>query len=87
MANTKSAQKMVRKIAKRTAQNTVYRTRMRSKIRKVREAIEKGEKTEAVEALRLAQPEIMKNGSRGIIHAKTASRKVSRLAKQVATLN
>ena len=86
MANTPSAKKATRKIARRTAANKVPRTRMRSFIRRVEEAIASGDKEAAVSALRDAQPQIMKAASKGIVHKNTASRKVSRLSHRVAAL-
>ena len=86
MANTPSAKKAARKIANRTAINKVPRTRMRSFVRRVEEAIGSGDKAAAEEALKDAQPHIMKAASRGIVHRNTASRKISRLARRVAAL-
>ena len=86
MANTKSAKKMVRKIAKRTEVNKARRSRMRSFIRSVEEAITAGNKSAALEALKNAEPAIMRNGQKGILHKRAASRKVSRLSKRVAKL-
>ena len=86
MANTPSAKKAARKIARRTAVNKVPRTRMRGFIRKVEEAIASGDKDAANEAFRAAQPQIMKAAQKGIVHKNTASRKVSRLAHRVAAL-
>ena len=86
MANTPSAKKAARKIARRTAVNKVPRTRMRGFIRKVEEAIASGDKDAASEAFRAAQPLIMKAAQKGIVHKNTASRKVSRLAHRVAAL-
>ena len=86
MANTKSAKKMVRKIAKRTEVNKARRSRMRSYIRSVEEAITAGNKSAAQEALKNAEPAIMRNGQKGILHKRAASRKVSRLSKRVAKL-
>ena len=86
MANTKSAKKMVRKIAKRTEVNKARRSRMRSFIRSVEEAITAGNKSAAQEALKSAEPAIMRNGQKGILHKRAASRKVSRLSKRVAKL-
>ncbi len=83
MANTKSAKKMVRKIARRTEVRTARRSRMRTFIRKVEEAIEGGDKKAAEAALKVAEPEIMRSVSRGILHQNTGSRKVSRLAGRV----
>ena len=86
MANTTSAKKAARKIARRTAINKVPRTRMRTFIRKVEEAIAAGDKEAARQALREAQPQIMKAASKGIVHRNTASRKVSRLAHRVEAI-
>ena len=86
MANTPSAKKAARKIARRTAMNKVPRSRMRGFIRKVEEAIASGDKDAAVAAFREAQPQIMKAAAKGIVHRNTASRKVSRLAHRVGSL-
>ena len=80
MANTSSAKKMVRKIAKRTDINRSRRSRMRTFLRKVEEAIASGDKTAALAALKAAEPEIMRAAQKGVIHRNTANRKVSRLA-------
>lgn len=86
MANTRSAKKMVRKIERRTAVNQARRSRMRTYIRKVEEAIAAGDKDAAQEALRVAQPEIMRAAGKGVIHANTSARKVSRLSRRVKAL-
>ncbi len=86
MANTRSAKKAVRVIARRTAINKARRSRMRTFIRKVEEAIAAGDQNEAGKALREAQPEIMRVVKHGIIHKNTASRKVSRLHARVKAL-
>ncbi|MGI9370919.1 MAG: 30S ribosomal protein S20 [Hyphomicrobiales bacterium] len=86
MANTVSAKKAVRKIEQRTAVNKNRRTRMRSQIRKVEEAIQAGDKAAAADALKAAQPEIMRNGQKGVIHKNTASRKVSRLSSRIKAI-
>jgi small subunit ribosomal protein S20 len=83
MANTPSAKKAARKIARRTAVNKTRRSRVRSFIRKVEEAVAAGNKTAAVEAFKAAEPEIMRAVSKGVIHKSTASRKVSRLSASV----
>jgi small subunit ribosomal protein S20 len=83
MANTKSAQKMVRKLKKRTDINTARRSRMRTFLRKVEDAIKSGDADAAKAALNEAQPELMRAAQKGIIHKNTASRKVSRLASRV----
>ena len=87
MANTVSAKKMTRKIAKRTAINRSRRSRMRTFLRKVEEAIASGNQTEAAAALRAAEPELMRAAQKGIVHKNTASRKVSRLASRIKTIS
>lgn len=83
MANTTSAKKAARKIARRTAINKMRRTRVRTAVRKVEDALAKGDATAAVAALKLAEPEIMRSVGKGILHRNTAARKVSRLTKRV----
>jgi len=83
MANTRSAKKMVRKIATRTERNRARRSRMRSQVRKVEEAISAGDQAAAQLALKDAQPEIMRCVTRGVMHKNTASRKISRLSRRV----
>jgi len=83
MANTTSAKKATRKIARRTAVAKSRRSRVRTFIRKVEEAIASGDKEAAQSALRAAQPELMRAASKGVLHTNTASRKVSRLARRV----
>ena len=87
MANTVSAKKMTRKIAKRTAINKSRRSRMRTFIRKVEEAIASGNQNEAIAARRAAEPEMMRAAQKGIVHANTASRKVSRLTHRIKALS
>jgi len=86
MANTKSAQKAARVIARRTEVNKTRRSRMRGFVRKVEEAIAAGDPKTAAEALRAAEPEMMRSAQKGVIHKLTASRKISRLSKRVAKL-
>ena len=86
MANTKSAKKAVRVIARRTLVNKTRRSRMRTFIRKVEEAIAEGNQVEATKALREAQPEVMRIVKFGILHKNTASRKISRLHARVKAL-
>lgn len=87
MANTRSAKKMVRKIATRTAVNTARRSRMRTYVRRVEEAIEAGDKEAAQTAFKEAQPEIMRAAGKGLIHKNTSARKVSRLSKRIKALS
>lgn len=83
MANTKSAKKAVRQTSRRTTANKTRRSRMRSSVRKVEEAIASGNKEAARAALKVAEPIIVRTAQKGMVHRKTASRKVSRLAKRV----
>ena len=86
MANTRSAKKMVRKIARRTEVNTARRSRMRTYIRKVEEAIASGDQKAAAEALKEAQPEIMRAAGKGVLHKNTSARKISRLSARVKAM-
>ena len=86
MANTVSAQKMTRKIAKRTVVNRARRSRMRTFLRKVEDAIASGDQAAATAALRAAEPEILRASQKGVIQKNTASRKVSRLTIRVRAL-
>lgn len=86
MANTASAKKATRKIARRTDVNKARRSRIRTFIRKVEEALAAGDKAAAQAAFQAAQPELMRAATKGVMHANTASRKVSRLAHRVKTL-
>ncbi len=87
MANTSSAKKAVRKIARRTDVNKARRSRVRTFIRKVEAAVADGDKDAANAALKQAQPEIMRAVSKGILKKNTASRKVSRLAAAVKAVS
>ena len=86
MANTKSARKATRKIARRTAVNKSRRTTMRNSVRKVEEAIASGDRAAATEAFKAAEPAIMRAAQRGTVHKNTASRNVSRLSHSIAKL-
>ncbi|HWJ73982.1 30S ribosomal protein S20 [Mesorhizobium sp. BR1-1-16] len=87
MANTPSAKKAARKIARRASVNRNRRSRMRTEVRKVEEAIASGNAATAAEALKKAQPELMRAAQKGVLHKNTASRKVSRLAARVKALS
>jgi small subunit ribosomal protein S20 len=86
MANTTSARKAARKIARRTEVNKARRSRMRSAVRVVEEAIASGDKNKALEAMKTAEPALMRAAHLGQLHKNTASRKVSRLTHQIAKL-
>jgi small subunit ribosomal protein S20 len=87
MANTTSAKKATRKMAARTDVNKARRTRVRGFIRKVEEAIASGDGKAANEALRAAQPEMMRAATKGVMHANTVSRKISRLSSRVKAVS
>ncbi len=87
MANTPSSKKRVRQIARRTKVNQARRSRIRSFIRKVEEAIASGDRQAAEAALRAAQPELMRGAGKGLLHRNTASRKVSRLHQRINALS
>ena len=86
MANTKSAKKAARQIARRTVINKARRTRVRSAVRKVEEAISAGDRTAALAAMAKAEPELVRAARNGIVHRNAAQRKVSRLAHRIAKL-
>ena len=86
MANTSSAKKATRKIAARTAVNKNRRSRVRTYVRKVEEAIASGDQAKATAAMQVAEPEIMRAVTKGVMHKNTASRKVSRLTARVKTV-
>jgi small subunit ribosomal protein S20 len=86
MPNIDSAKKRVRTTAKRTKINHARKTRVRGFVRKVEEALQKGDKAAAAAALKAAEPEIMRGVSKGVIHKNTGARKVSRLTKRLAKL-
>jgi small subunit ribosomal protein S20 len=86
MANTKSARKKTRVIARRTEINKSRRTGMRTELRKVEEAIASGNHGAATAALKAAEPQLMRAAQKGLIHKRSASRKVSRLSHRVAKL-
>ncbi len=86
MANTTSARKAARKIARRTEVNRARRSRMRNAVRNVEEAITSGDRNKALAALKAAEPALMRAARQGQVHRNTASRKVSRLTKQIAKL-
>ncbi|MEO0329158.1 MAG: 30S ribosomal protein S20 [Pseudomonadota bacterium] len=87
MANTPSAKKAVRKIARRTEVNKARRSRVRTYIRKVEEAISGGDQGAANAALKSAQPEIMRAVSKGVMNKNMAARKVSRLNASIKKIS
>ena len=87
MANSPQSKKRARQAQRRTLINKTRRTRIRTFIRKVEEAIIGGDQAVAQAALRAAQPEIMRGVTKGILHKNTASRKISRLSSRVKALS
>lgn len=87
MANTKSAKKAARQAIRRTEVNKARRSRMRTSVRKVEEAIAAGKQMEALEALKHAEPELMRAAQNGVVHPNNASRKISRLVRRIRTLS
>ncbi|QBR37929.1 30S ribosomal protein S20 [Leisingera sp. M527] len=86
MANSPQAKKRARQNEKRFAVNKARRSRIRTYLRKVEEAIASGDKEAATTALRAAQPELMRGVTKGVYHKNTASRKISRLSARVKAL-
>ena len=86
MANTRQSAKRARQNEKRFAINKARRSRIRTFLRKVEEAIASGDKGAAEAALRAAQPELMRGVTKGVYHKNTASRKMSRLSARVKAL-
>lgn len=87
MANSPQAKKRARQNERRFAINKARRSRIRTYLRKVEEAIASGDQDAAKEALRAAQPELMRGVTKGVVHKNTASRKISRLSARVKSLN
>ena len=86
MANTPQARKRIRRNQRRTLINGNRLGRIRTFVKKVEAAIATGDKAAAAEALKAAQPELARGVARGVVHKNTASRKLSRLTKRVASL-
>ena len=86
MANTPSAKKRVRQLARKTEVNKARRSRVKTFVKRVEESIVAGDSAKAIDALTLAQPEIQRGVTKGIFHKNTASRKIARLAKRVKSI-
>jgi small subunit ribosomal protein S20 len=86
MANTSSAKKAARQMIRRTEVNKSRRSRVKSEVRVVEEAISSGDHAKAEAALRAAEPILVRSAQQGIMHKKAASRKVSRLAQRVKAM-
>lgn len=83
MANHKSAEKRIRQTARRTEVNRSRVSRIRTFVKKVEAALEAGDKTLAAEAFKMAQPELHRGVSKGVMHRNTVARKLSRLSARI----
>jgi small subunit ribosomal protein S20 len=86
MANTPQSKKRARQAERRYDVNKARRSRIRTFLRKVEEAIASGDKDAAAAALKAAQPELMRGVTKGVVHKNTAARKMSRLSSRVKTI-
>lgn len=86
MANNRQAKKRIRQTAARTIVNGARRSRVRSFVRQVEDAIAKGDRTVALAALKQVEPELMRGAQKGALTKRSASRKVSRLTIRVNSL-
>ena len=87
MANTSSAKKAARQMVRRTEVNKSRRTRLKSTVKSVEEAIASGNQTAAAAALKAAEPAMMRAAKKGVLHKKAASRKVSRMTARIKKLS
>ncbi|MCC5964747.1 MAG: 30S ribosomal protein S20 [Natronohydrobacter sp.] len=87
MANTPQSKKRARQIERRTEVNKARRSRIRTFLRKVEEAIASGNADDAKEALRQAQPELARGATKGVLHKNTVARKMSRLSSRIKALS
>lgn len=87
MANTPQSKKRARQVERRTEVNKARRSRIRTYLRKVEEAIASGNADDAKEALRQAQPELARGVTKGVMHKNTVARKMSRLSSRVKALS
>jgi small subunit ribosomal protein S20 len=86
MANTKSAQKRIRQIKKRTERNRYYRTRVKTISRRVREAVAEGDYEKALEYWKVANKKFQSYVNKGILKKNNARRRISRLHKLVKSI-
>ena len=86
MAYTKQARKRLRQAERRSVVNKSRRSRVRTFVRKVEDALTSGDKNAAVEALRLAEPMLARSGQQGILKSNTAARRISRLTRLVNSM-
>ena len=87
MANTPSAKKRIRNTLRKTYINKSRRSRIKTFVKKVEDAIETKDAKSAIDSLKAAQPEIMRGVTKGIFHKNTASRKISRLSSRIKAIS
>ena len=87
MANTPSAKKRIRNTLRKTDINKSRRSRIKTFVKKVEDAIETKDAKSAMDSLKAAQPEIMRGVTKGIFHKNTASRKISRLSLRIKSIS
>ena len=87
MANTPSAKKRIRTTLRKTDINKSRRSRIKTFVKKVEDAIETKDAKSAMDSLKAAQPEIMRGVTKGIFHKNTASRKISRLSSRIKSIS
>jgi small subunit ribosomal protein S20 len=87
MANHASARKRIRQTERRTERNRARKSRMRTFVKKVEAAIASGDRTAAAEALRVAQPELQRAATKGVVHRNAVARKLSRLSARIKALS
>ena len=87
MANTYSAKKRIRNTLRKTDINKSRRSRIKTFVRKVEDALELKDAKSAMDSLKAAQPEIMRGVTKGIFHKNTASRKISRLSSRIKAIS
>ena len=87
MANTPSAKKRIRNTLRKTDINKSRRSRIKTFVKKVEDAIETNDAKSAMDSLKAAQPEIMRGVTKGIFHKNTASRKISRLSSRIKAIS
>ena len=86
MANHQSAKTRIRRAARRTLINGDRLGRVRTHVKKVETAIASGDKSAARDAFKAAQPELHRGAQKGVLHANTASRKLSRLSARIKAM-
>ncbi len=87
MANTPSAKKRIRNTLRKADINKSRRSRIKTFVKKVEDAIETKDAKSAMDSLKAAQPEIMRGVTKGIFHKNTASRKISRLSSRIKAIS